>query len=872
VLGQSHRWAAVEDAVSDLERWPGERMLLVIDDAHAIAGTPAESALERFIDYAPPSLLTIIASRTQPGFNLSRLRVSGALTEITGEDLRFRSWEVENLFRDFYQEPLPPIELAELARRTEGWAAGLQLFHLATSGKGLDERRRVLRALGGGSRLVREYLARNVLDELPPLLRAFLIETCVLGRLSGSICNQFLNRSDSEQLLQELERRQIFTTAMGSDGDYRYHEVLRSHLEHVLVSDAGERALSVRYGAAGRVLEHFGAIPEALHAYCRAEDWTAVDRLLGRNGPQLARRTGVWIDALPPAVLEHDPWLLLASARRHRAEGRWQSAIEAYQRAEKGFIGLEATQICQRERQALALWLTPTAAPAADSMGLLRLATIRDPLGVRMQLAGQPTGQDSLVAGLASLLAGEASEAKRLLSVAAESPDESDSVLAGAQLGGALVSLMAGARDAAIELELAVEDADSRGQGFIARLGRACAALIPGATGVSEAAAVRSVCDHLGDQWGAALAALLEGLSLVQAGKGDVHTAALLTVVADKFRGLGAGVLEAWSRSLLALALAQQGDPQAQAAALRAESLANSIAAEGPKVFIYLALAKAGEGHTSQFVELATAVHARTGFSPEILEVHLRRTEPAPQHPLFIRCFGEFRIVINGEAVVMANMKPRARALLRRLCADAGSPIHREVLQDALWPNADAEAAARNLHVAISSLRQALEPGIARGASSLLIREGDTYRLVLPPGSEVDLRVFDQALERSRRARLAGDFHIALDAFQQSAGIAEKELLPEEGSADWVIQRRERARAGLLDIARPLARHLLAKAQPALAAQVSVSALNADRYDDELWRTLIEARGKAGDEAGARRAQAEYRRIVLELEPGPTGS
>ena len=866
VLGESRQWPAVEDAVSDLERWTGQRMLLVIDDAHAIAGTPAERTLERFIDYAPPSLLTVIASRAQPDFNLSRLRVSGALAEVSGEDLRFRSWEVENLFHDYYHEPLPPIELAELARRTEGWAAGLQLFHLATSGKGLNEQRRILRGLSGGSRLVREYLTRNVLDELPPLLRAFLIDTCVLGRLSHPICNRFLNRSDSEQILKELERRQIFTTAVGTDGDYRYHEVLRSHLEHVLAAESGERAVRQRYGTAGRVLEQFESIPEALHAYCRAEDWSAVDRLLGRNGAQLARRTGVWIDALPPAVLEHDPWLLLASARRHRAEGRWQSAIDAYQRAERGFTGLDGIQICRRERQVLAAWLSPAPVPAVDSYGLLRLATIRDPLGVRAQLAGQMTAQETLVAGLASLMAGEVIEARRLLAIAEQSVDVTDAVAVAGRLGLALASVLSGIDDAAVDIDLAVEEADARGQGFLARIGRACMAVAGGPAGESAAAAVAIACEHLGDRWGAALASLMRGLCLVESGTGDPRAAPLLDQVAGAFHELGAGVPEAWSRSLHAVALAQESDPKAHAVALKAESLANALAAEGPRFFAYLALARAGGGSRSQFVELATAASARTGLSRRFLVAQLRPTPQDAASPVTIHCFGEFGIAVSGHPVVLSNLKPRPRALLRRLCADAGSPIHREVLQESFWPGADVEIGARNLHVAISILRQALEPGISRGASSLLIRDGDAYRIVLPPGSEVDVRTFDEAISRSRRARTAGDPNEALDAFRQAAAIAEKEFLPEDGSADWVTQRRERFRASLIDVASPLANQFLANDQPALAAQVSGAGLAADRYVDALWRILIDARERAGDEAGARRARVEYRKVLLELE------
>src|SRR5205807_5764809 len=203
-------------------------------------------------------------SRAVPGFNLSRLRVSGALLEIGSEDLRFRSWEVERLFRDFYQEPLPPEELAELARRTEGWAAGLQLFHLATRGKPAQERRRILSALGSRSRLTREYLTRNGLGQLPTDLRWFLVRTCVMTRLTGPLCDAFLERSGSQQLLQELERRQIFTTATDDRGGYRYHEVLRSHLEQVLMEELGELQTRASYRRAGMLLEEHGAFAEEI--------------------------------------------------------------------------------------------------------------------------------------------------------------------------------------------------------------------------------------------------------------------------------------------------------------------------------------------------------------------------------------------------------------------------------------------------------------------------------------------------------------------------------------------------------------------------------------------------------------------------------
>ncbi len=180
--------SCADELASFLDSARGDSVVLVVDDLHTLRGTPAEPVLERLVECAPDRLRVIFASRCVPGFNLSRLRVSGWLLEVTADDLRFRSWEVEELFRDFYGEPLPPEDLAELARRTEGWVAGLQLFHLATRGKTVGERRQVVAELGSRSRMVREYLARNVLDELPADLPRFLLETSVSWAGSPAAC------------------------------------------------------------------------------------------------------------------------------------------------------------------------------------------------------------------------------------------------------------------------------------------------------------------------------------------------------------------------------------------------------------------------------------------------------------------------------------------------------------------------------------------------------------------------------------------------------------------------------------------------------------------------------------------------------------
>jgi len=153
----------------------------------------------------------------------------------------------------------------------------------------------------------------------------------------------------------------------------------------------------------------------------------------------------------------------------------------------------------------------------------------------------------------------------------------------------------------------------------------------------------------------------------------------------------------------------------------------------------------------------------------------------------------------------------------------------------------------------------------------MIVREGDTYRLALPPSADVDVRNFERALELARRARLAGDLQAAVEAFDQAATIGRAELLPEDGSAEWVVERRARLRASAAEMARTLAIRLVSSDMPEVAARVAAAGVEADRYDDALWRALIDARTKAGDEAGSRRAQADYRAMLDGLE-SPTGS
>ena len=237
----------------------------------------------------------------------------------------------------------------------------------------------------------------------------------MLGRLSGPLCDGLRETSGSGALLEELSRRSVFTVPVeDDDGAFRYHEVLRQHLDRMLVEEVGEAEARARHARAGGVLEADGALPEALRAYCRAEDWPAVRRLLGGQGERLAAaERSAWVDAVPPAIERHDPWVALAAARRARNDGRWSTAIDGYIRAESVFGPSRAADAPRRERQRLAAWLDPVAMPTPDAIGALRSGLVREPVLGARDAARLDDPAAPVARGLLHLAAGEVVTARR---------------------------------------------------------------------------------------------------------------------------------------------------------------------------------------------------------------------------------------------------------------------------------------------------------------------------------------------------------------------------------------------------------------------------------------------------------------------------
>ena len=226
--------------------------------------------------------------------------------------------------------------------------------------------------------------------------------------------------------------------------------------------------------------------------------------------------------------------------------------------------------------------------------------------------------------------------------------------------------------------------------------------------------------------------------------------------------------------------------------------------------------------------------------------------------PVAVRCFGGFDIRVEDAAPSLSGVRPRARALLRLLSLYAGQPVHREVLVDAMWPQLDIDAGTHNLHVCISGLRTTLEPGVARGASRLIVRDGDRYLLALPPGSTSDLRSFDERLATADRSRASGEADEAIADLEEALRLYVGEVLPEDGPTDWVVPHRDHYQVRAAEGAALLGRLHLDKGRPETAAQALRRSIDIDPCRDASWRLLVAAHEAAGDLAAAE----EARRLV----------
>ena len=289
---------------------------------------------------------------------------------------------------------------------------------------------------------------------------------------------------------------------------------------------------------------------------------------------------------------------------------------------------------------------------------------------------------------------------------------------------------------------------------------------------------------------------------------------------------LGAGPLLAWTKLAYAQALLAAGDQPARGEALLADAIetARGYGMHGLLVAADQLSNRLHAGTASREREPAPATDADSRPGSAAAQAVVRRPRPTSR----LRCLGSFELELRGRTIDVRALKPRVQAVLWVLAAQAGRPVHSEQLIDALWPGVGLEAGRRNLQVAISSLRQSLEPGVKRGPWHTIAREGDTYRLVLGDDVDADIRTFELAVAAARTLRSEDRGHDAAERFEQALRTYGGDLIPEAGAAEWIIGRRDGLRLAAAEAAQAAA-ELRLEAGDVAAALVACRARSPDR-------------------------------------------
>jgi LuxR family maltose regulon positive regulatory protein len=332
-----------------------DRHVLILEDFSAITSSEVISSFAFLIDHLPATLHVIIVTRSEPSLPLARLRARNELSEFTATDLRFTLAETQAFMQETLHIDLTPETIARLAERSEGWVAGLRLIALALhsrSARSVKEAEEFLATFSGGHRYVLEYLVGEVLDTQAAAVQDFLLQTSLLNRLTGSLCDAVTDRSDSTLLLAQLERTNLFLILIGDDGRhawYRYHALFAEALRATARQRLGDAALRALLEKAGQWYQAHGLIDEAIEAALAARDFerTAVliEQVIEQRGLNELYTLGRWATQLPEAVLYAHPILcfnyalvLLFTSDRYapataaRLEGPLQAAEEMWRR------------------------------------------------------------------------------------------------------------------------------------------------------------------------------------------------------------------------------------------------------------------------------------------------------------------------------------------------------------------------------------------------------------------------------------------------------------------------------------------------------------------------------------------------------------
>jgi LuxR family transcriptional regulator, maltose regulon positive regulatory protein len=320
-------------------------VVLVLDDYHVIESREVHEGMAFLIDHMPPRLHLVIASRADPALPLARLRARGDLAETRAAELRFTLDEAVAYLNGLMGLRLTAGDVAVLEGRTEGWIAALQLAALSMQGR--DDKAGFIAGFAGDDRYILDFLVEEVLQRQPARIQTFLLQTSILGRLSGPLCDAVTGQRDGKAMLEMLDRGNLFLVPLDDRRRwYRYHHLFADVL-HARLLDEQPGDLPELRRRASVWHEQNGDLSEAIRHALAGEDFDRAADLVERAWPAMRRFRQEstmlgWLKALPDPLLGRRPVLSVTYAAVLVVSGQFEDVERRLRDAER--------------------WLEPTAA------------------------------------------------------------------------------------------------------------------------------------------------------------------------------------------------------------------------------------------------------------------------------------------------------------------------------------------------------------------------------------------------------------------------------------------------------------------------------------------------------------------------------
>lgn len=270
------------------------------------------------LDQLPPHLHIIVSSRSELPLPIARLRAQGTLLEIQTTDLPFSFAESRTFLTSARDLKLNRVDIETLHKRTEGWAAGLQIAAMALRAHAQPQQ--FIATFTGSHRHLVDYFANEVLIQQPDSTQLFMVETSVLDRLTGPLCNALTGREDSALLLEELWRTNIFLVALDDQGQwYQYHPLFVAFLRNRL-----DRMFPTRvprlHRAASQWFATQGLIVDAIYHALVASAYQEAADIIVKHAPEFFRQGEImtllnWCKHFPETYIQEHLQLCLVYAR-----------------------------------------------------------------------------------------------------------------------------------------------------------------------------------------------------------------------------------------------------------------------------------------------------------------------------------------------------------------------------------------------------------------------------------------------------------------------------------------------------------------------------------------------------------------------------